>query len=40
MSLETGKRINAYHWEDNLTIPDSVIKIVNKLDSGEKIPLL
>ena len=40
MSLETGKRIHAYHWEDAFPIPDSLIEIAEELVSGENMPLI
>ena len=40
MSLETGKLIHGYHWEDSLPITESVIERVEELSSCENMPLL
>jgi hypothetical protein len=39
MSLETGKRVPAYHWEE-LPIPQHVIDRVNELVEREKQPVM
>ena len=40
MSLDTSKFIHAYHWVDDLPIPDNVIERVEEFASGENMPLL
>ena len=40
MSSDTGTKIHAYHWEDDLPIPYSVSEKVVELASSENIPSL